>query len=170
MIKAVVPKVGPIHFSATRWSGLEHDPAAGQCGHQQDGNELFSIIFGLMFFQSVMASLAGPAPNYDMQRILATRNTREASLMSGMVNVVLMFPRYFMIAGITVLALVFFMPQLHGQATPDFEELLPSVLQYLPVGVVGLLLAGCSRRSCPISRPRSTPRLLTSSTTSINAS
>jgi len=40
--------------------------------------------------------------------------------MSGMVNVVLMFPRYFMIAGITVLALVFFMPQLHGQATPDF--------------------------------------------------
>ena len=27
-------------------------------------------------------------------------------------------------------------------AKPDFEELLPNVLQYLPVGVVGLLLAG----------------------------
>jgi Na+/proline symporter len=77
-----------------------------------------------------------------MQRILATRNTREASLMSGMVNVVLMFPRYFMIAGLTVMALVFFMPELHGQAKPDFEELLPNVLQYVPVGVVGLLLAG----------------------------
>src|SRR5208282_964719 len=61
---------------------------------------------------------------------------------SGMVNVVLMFPRYFLIAGLTALALVFFMPQLHGQAKPDFEELLPNVLQYLPVGVVGLLLAG----------------------------
>jgi Na+/proline symporter len=107
-----------------------------------DGNEWFGIIFGLMFFKGVLASLAGPAPNYDMQRVLATRNTREASLMSGMVNVVLMFPRYLMIAGLTVMALVFFMPQLHAQAKPDFEELLPNVLQYLPVGVVGLLLAG----------------------------
>jgi SSS family solute:Na+ symporter len=109
---------------------------------RQDGNEWFGIVFGLMFFKGVLASLAGPAPNYDMQRILATRNTREASLMSGMVNVVLMFPRYLMIAGLTVLALVFFAPQLHGMAKPDFEDLLPSVLQYLPVGVVGLLLAG----------------------------
>src|SRR6185437_11308149 len=39
-----------------------------------DGNDLFGIIFGLMFFKGVLASLAGPAPNYDMQRILATRN------------------------------------------------------------------------------------------------
>lgn len=109
---------------------------------KQDGNELFGIIFGLMFFKGVMASLAGPAPNYDMQRILATRNTREASLMSGMVNVVLMFPRYFMIAGLTVMALVFFMPQLQGMPKPDFEELLPNVLQYVPTGIVGLLLAG----------------------------
>ena len=42
-----------------------------------------------MFFKGVLASLAGPAPNYDMQRILATRNPREACLMNGMVNVVL---------------------------------------------------------------------------------
>jgi len=28
-------------------------------------------MFGLMFFKGVLASLAGPAPNYDMQRILA---------------------------------------------------------------------------------------------------
>ncbi|MEI7902299.1 MAG: sodium:solute symporter, partial [bacterium] len=33
-----------------------------------DGNEFFMIIFGLMFFKGVLASLAGPAPNYDMQR------------------------------------------------------------------------------------------------------
>ena len=121
------------------WSGIL--PQANEA-IKQDGNELFGIIFGLMFFKGVMASLAGPAPNYDMQRILATRNTREASLMSGMVNVVLMFPRYFMIAGLTVMALVFFMPQLQGMAKPDFEELLPNVLQYVPTGVVGLLLAG----------------------------
>ena len=63
------------------------------------------IIFGLMFFKGVLASLAGPAPNYDMQRVLATRNPREACLMNGMVNVVLYFPRYMMIAGLTVAGL-----------------------------------------------------------------
>ncbi|PTY08092.1 sodium:solute symporter [Opitutaceae bacterium EW11] len=109
----------------------------------QDGNELFSIVFGLMFFKGVLASLAGPAPNYDMQRILATRNPREASLMNGMVTVVLMFPRYMMIAGIAVLALAFCMPELQSQAKPDFEKILPLVLsEQVPTGVVGFLLAG----------------------------
>jgi Na+/proline symporter len=110
---------------------------------RKDGNGFFMIIFGMMFFKGVLASLAGPAPNYDMQRILATRNPREAALMSGMVNVVLFFPRYLMIAGITVLALAFCMPQLRAMDTPDFEKLLPIVLrEYVPVGVVGFLLAG----------------------------
>jgi len=109
----------------------------------QDGNELFSVIFGLMFFKGVLASLAGPAPNYDMQRILATRNPREASLMNGMVTVVLMFPRYMMIAGITVLALAFTMPHLRSMAKPDFEQILPLVLsEHVPTGVLGFLLAG----------------------------
>lgn len=142
-IKAAVPAGWDSPFFGYHlsldWSGIL--PRANEA-IRQDGNELFGIIFGLMFFKGVLASLAGPAPNYDMQRILATRNTREASLMSGMVNVVLMFPRYFMIAGLTVMALVFFMPQLAGKAQPDFEELLPNVLQYMPAGVVGLLLAG----------------------------
>ena len=110
---------------------------------RQDGNEWFGIIFGLMFCKGVMASLAGPAPNYDMQRVLATRNPREACLMNGMVNVVLYFPRYMMITGITVLALAFCLPELHAMAKPDFEKILPLVLsQYVPVGVVGFLLAG----------------------------
>jgi Na+/proline symporter len=109
---------------------------------KNDGNDFFSIIFGLMFFKGVLASLAGPAPNYDMQRILATRNPREASLMNGMVTLVLMFPRYMMIAGITVLALAFCMPELRSQGTPDFEKILPNVLQYIPTGVLGFLLAG----------------------------
>ena len=41
-----------------------------------DGNEFFGALFGMMFFKGVLASLAGPAPNFDMQRILATRNPR----------------------------------------------------------------------------------------------
>lgn len=110
---------------------------------RDDGNEMFMLVFGLMFFKGVLASLAGPAPNYDMQRILATRNPREACMMNGMVCVVLYFPRYLMIAGITILALAFCMPQLSGMDKPDFEKLLPIVLsQYIPVGVVGFLLAG----------------------------
>lgn len=108
-----------------------------------DGNEFFMIIFGMMFFKGVLASLAGPAPNYDMQRILATRNPREASLMNGMVNVALYFPRYMMITGITVLALAFCMTDLRSMDKPDFEKILPIVLtQYVPAGVVGFLLAG----------------------------
>ena len=110
---------------------------------KSDGNEMFGLVFGLMFFKGVLASLAGPAPNYDMQRILATRNPREAGMMNGMVNLVLYFPRYLMIAGITVMALVYWMPGLHGTQKLDFELLLPIVLRdYIPVGIVGLLLAG----------------------------
>jgi len=110
---------------------------------RQDGNEFFMIIFGMMFFKGVLASLAGPAPNYDMQRILATRNPREACIMNGMVCCVLYFPRYMMITGITVLALAFCMTDLQAMDTPDFEKLLPIVLsQHVPVGVLGFLLAG----------------------------
>jgi Na+/proline symporter len=110
---------------------------------KSDGNEWFGIIFGLMFFKGILASLAGPAPNYDMQRILATRNPREAGMMNGMVNVVLMFPRYMMIAGITILALAFCMTELRGMDKPDFEQIMPIVLRdYVPVGVLGFLLAG----------------------------
>ncbi len=110
---------------------------------QKDGNELFGIIFGLMFFKGILASLAGPNPTYDMQRILATKSPREACLMNGCVTFVLMFPRYMMIAGITVLALAFCMPQMRGMETPDFEKILPLVLsEHVPTGVLGFLLAG----------------------------
>ncbi len=111
---------------------------------REDGNELFGIVFGLMFFKGVLASMAGPAPNYDMQRILATRNAREASLMSGMVTAVLFFPRYLMVGGLTLLALAFFMTDLRGMEKPDFEQLLPLVIgsKYVPLGLTGLLLAG----------------------------
>jgi len=60
--------------------------------------------------------------------------------MNGMVTVVLMFPRYLMIAGITVLALAFCMPALKSQGDPDFEKILPLVLSgQVPTGVLGFL-------------------------------
>jgi Na+/proline symporter len=110
---------------------------------KNEGNELFGIIFGLMLIKGVLASLAGPMPNYDMQRILATRNPREACMMNGWVTTVLMFPRYLMVAGLTIMALKYCTPALKAMETPDLERILPVVLfNYMPHGVVGFLLAG----------------------------
>ena len=109
-----------------------------------DGWELFTIFFMMMLFKGILVSAAGPAPNYDMQRILATKNPKEAAKMSGLVSVALMFPRYLMIAGLVVLALVFFSPELNGMGENiDFEMILPyAISNFIPVGLMGILLAG----------------------------
>jgi len=98
----------------------------------------------MMLFKGALVSAAGPAPNYDMQRILSARNPKEASLMSWFVSLVLYLPRYLLIAGICVLGFVFFRPQLNEMgASLDFEQILPYVIHnFVPVGVVGLILAG----------------------------
>jgi solute:Na+ symporter, SSS family len=110
----------------------------------EDGYGIFGIFFIMVAFQGILKSTAGPAPNYDMQRILATRSPKEAAKMNWFVNVVLIFPRYMLITGITVLALVQFLPQLKAMGpNPDFEMILPYIIKNsLPVGLVGLLLAG----------------------------
>jgi Na+/proline symporter len=110
----------------------------------QDGYQLFSIMFMMMMFKGLLVSMAGPAPNYDMQRILATKSPKEAGMMSGFVNIALFFPRYMMIAGLTVLALVFFLPQLRAMGgAVDFEMVLPyAIRNFIPVGLMGILLAG----------------------------
>ncbi len=109
-----------------------------------DGYGMFGMFFIMLLFQGILKSMAGPAPNYDMQRVLATRSPKEAAKMNWFVNVVLIFPRYTLIAGITVLALANFSPQLQAMGTNiDFEMILPYIIRnVLPVGVVGLLLAG----------------------------
>jgi Na+/proline symporter len=123
------------------WSGIID---AVNTKIQEDGYSFFTIFFMLLVFKGLLVSFAGPAPNYDMQRVLATRSPKEAAKMSWFVNVVLMFPRYMMIAGLTVLALVFLGPQLRAMgANIDFEMVLPLALEKLiPVGWVGLILAG----------------------------
>jgi Na+/proline symporter len=110
----------------------------------KDGFSLFGLFFMMMLFKGVFAAMAGPAPNYDMQKILSTRNPAEAAKMSGFVSVVLLFPRYFMITGFTVLAVVFFRSDFAGMGGDvDFEKVLPLAIKgFLPVGLMGLLLAG----------------------------
>lgn len=111
---------------------------------ESDGYSLFMIFVMMMLFKGVLISAAGPAPNYDMQKILATKSPREAALMSGFVSVALMPIRYFMIAGFAVLAIVFYQDlDLMVGGKLDFENVLPSaILQFAPVGLVGLILAG----------------------------
>jgi Na+/proline symporter len=109
----------------------------------EDGWNLFTIFMMMVLFKGILVSAAGPAPNYDMQRMLAARTPREAALMSGIVTVCTI-PRWFMVGGVTTLALVFFSPELTAMGGGiDFELVLPRVIgEFLPVGVVGLLLAG----------------------------
>jgi Na+/proline symporter len=110
----------------------------------QDGYGLFGFFVMMLFFKGVLVSAAGPAPNYDMQRVLAAKNPREASMMSAWVNIVLTFPRYILIAGLTVLAVVFFCDNLRAMGpNMDFELVLPYALgRFVPVGLLGFLIAG----------------------------
>lgn len=109
-----------------------------------DGYSLFTVFFMMMLFKGILVSMAGPAPNYDMQKILSTRSPSDAAKMSGFVSVVLMPVRYLMIAGFAVLGLLFYEKlDLVSGGRIDFEQVLPSAInEFVPVGLLGLLLAG----------------------------
>jgi len=107
------------------------------------GYDLLILYFMLAMLKGWLTSMAGPCPNYDMQRILATKNTREASLTFWFVSVVVLIPRYLLVGAIAVLGLVY-MKQLPltGGGGADTEKVLPFVMsRFLPVGVFGLLMA-----------------------------
>lgn len=109
-----------------------------------DGFSLFGLFFMMMLFKGIFAAMAGPAPNYDMQKILSARTPAEAAKLSGFVSVVLLAPRYLMIGGFTVLMIVFFRQDFLAMGgNIDFEKVLPlAIKQFVPVGLIGLLLAG----------------------------
>lgn len=111
---------------------------------EDDGYGLFGIFFMMMLFKGVFASLAGPAPNYDMQKVLSTRSPKEASKMTGFVSIVLLPIRYSLIIGTTVLALLYYSSlNLSGTNSIDFEKILPATIyNFLPVGILGLTLTG----------------------------
>jgi Na+/proline symporter len=108
-----------------------------------DGYSFFGFFFIAMLFKGMLVSIAGPAPNYDMQRILAARTAKEASFMSAIVSMCLL-PRWILVAGITAIGLKYLSPVFRPQTSSiDFEMVLPFVIkEFIPVGLVGLLLAG----------------------------
>jgi len=111
---------------------------------KSDGYFLFAYVILMSLWQGIIKSMAGPGPNYDMQRILATKSPRESALMSAAASLVVMLPRYLLMASLTVIAFGFFMPQLRQMGTDvDFMQVMPQVIgNFLPVGLIGIMLAG----------------------------
>jgi solute:Na+ symporter, SSS family len=123
------------------WSGIIADANKKIA---EDGFSPFGFFFMMMLFKGVFASLAGPAPNYDMQKILSTRSPKEASKMTGFVSIVLLPVRYTLIIGLTVLALLNYNQlDLSSPGGTDFEKILPAaIIQFVPAGIMGLLFTG----------------------------
>lgn len=123
------------------WTGIIED---ANKKIQSDGYELFTVFFMMMLFKGIFASLAGPAPNYDMQKVLSTRSPKDASKMTGFVSIILLPVRYSMIMGLTVLGLLYYNQLgVANAAGTDFEKVLPATInQFLPVGILGLTLTG----------------------------
>ena len=111
-----------------------------------EGYKMFGAFIGMTLFKGVFASIAGPTPGFDMQRILSTKNVKEAAYMSGFTALILYIPRYLLIAAIVVIALVALGPQMINDPHlngSSLELLLPKVINFhVPVGIKGLLLAG----------------------------
>ncbi|MEJ5964056.1 sodium:solute symporter family protein [Pedobacter immunditicola] len=111
---------------------------------ESDGFGFFGLLFMMMLFKGIFASIAGPVPSYDMQRVLAARTPSDAAKMSISSIFVMYIPRYLMVASFAVLGLVYLGPEmgLMGENI-DFEKVLPlAINRFVPVGLKGLLLAG----------------------------
>lgn len=124
------------------WSGTPY--AAVQDRITSDGFDLFGLLIMLMVFKGVFASVAGPVPSYDMQRILSASTPAEASRMSALTIAVMFMPRYLLVASFGVLGLVYLGPEIQAMGgSIDFEKVLPmAIQQFVPTGLKGLLLAG----------------------------
>lgn len=111
---------------------------------EADGFGMFGILFMMMLFKGIFASIAGPVPSYDMQRVLSARTPSDAAKMSFSTILVMYIPRYLMIASFAVLGLVYLGPEMGKMGSNiDFEKVLPlSINQFVPTGLKGLLLAG----------------------------
>jgi Na+/proline symporter len=152
MIRSVIPDGWTSLFFGSNlnldWSTVNSSVATKVTAFNQwietDGYSMFGLFFGMMLFKGFFVASAGPAPNYDMQRILSTRSPVEAAKMNSLVSVVLNPVRYFLVSGLTVLALTNFDALYKSSITsPDFEAILPEVLsKYVPVGLLGLLMTG----------------------------
>jgi solute:Na+ symporter, SSS family len=107
------------------------------------GFRSFALVFGMMAFKGVWASLAGPLPSYDMQRILSTKSPKEAVKMNAFTMVILYLPLYLLVASILVLGIHYFsIEEMSKNGSPNLGALLGMVIAQLPAGAKGLIMAG----------------------------
>ncbi|WP_424494235.1 sodium:solute symporter family protein [Salinimicrobium sp. GXAS 041] len=123
------------------WTGIIGEVNAKIASDQYS---LFGLFFMLMVFKGFLSSVAGPAPNYDMQKILSTKSPLEAAKMSAFSIAALIPTRYLMVGGFSTLAILFYDDlNLETAGILDLEKILPAAIeQFVPVGLLGLLLAG----------------------------
>ncbi|MHC4431483.1 MAG: sodium:solute symporter family transporter [Planctomycetota bacterium] len=112
-----------------------------------DGYTLLGCVVMMWLLRGILVSAGGPSAGYGMQHQLSTRNPREAALENWWMSIVQLAPRSLMIAGITVLGLAFFSPEVNemvaGGAKFDFEQILPAVIAgFVPPVLTGILMAG----------------------------
>jgi solute:Na+ symporter, SSS family len=91
----------PKNYLGATWQNLP----ASNVKIEEDGFSFFTIMLLLMIGKGVFASLAGPVPGFDMQRILSTKTNKDAALMSGFTALVLYIPLFLLIAGFTALGI-----------------------------------------------------------------
>jgi solute:Na+ symporter, SSS family len=122
------------------WSGIFE---AANAQIKADKWEYFSAFWMILLVKGWLQSMAGPRPDYDMQRVLSARTPSEAAKMSGIVSVVLLIPRYMLITGLTVLGLAFFTDELAPRdGVVDFEKILPLAMRdFVQPGLLGLMIA-----------------------------
>jgi Na+/proline symporter len=132
------------------WSGFVsglNDKIYGTADKAGDGYTLFGCVVMMWLLRGTLVGMGGPSAGYGMQHQLSCRNPREAALENWWMSIVQLAPRSLMIAGITLLGLVYFSPDVNtmvaGGGTFDFEQILPFVIaRFVPVGLTGILMAG----------------------------
>ena len=98
--------------------------------------EFFGALVTVWVMKGLLLNAGGPAQMYDFQRFLAARDPRDAAKVGAAWSFFLVV-RWAMTVGIALLALV------GVTGVTDSEKVMPVVLlQYLPAGMRGLVIAG----------------------------
>jgi Na+/proline symporter len=98
--------------------------------------EFFGALVIVWVLKGLLLNAGGPAQLYDFQRFLAAKNPRDAAKVGAGWSFFLIV-RWAMTMGIALLALVGI------TGVTDSEKVMPIVLlQYLPIGIRGLVIAG----------------------------
>lgn len=133
-------------FAGDRWADFTPQWTAAPMGWLENPGiyHMFGLCIVFWIARGIFEGVGGLTGGYMPQRYYATRNDREAGLLTAE-WVVLLFFRWLLIVGTAVLGLSIALsnPEIANLLDSDPEKTLPVVLsQAIPVGLRGLLVAG----------------------------